>query len=285
MVNRGEVKYVFWDVDGTMYRKGVEYREGVGSIQTAHDFFRYLTHIMLKQGCQPAEVYSTLTSEYRGFIESKTLKQRVSEIPLEERQEWDFAVNQVGSNGGALKHLHHLEKTGNENLLHNMLAHIDFSGTLDRDPALLNIFQYLRTCGYVLAIITSEVYATVEVVAAALGFSISDFQVGADPMHPELFSVNDNMYYPIFCKNNSVSKPDCDAFLKAMRVLNISEPRECVYIGDRFANDVVPSITCGWQSVLITNDDDGIQTVSTDVGDAVSSYTKIGTLTDLKLIL
>ncbi len=285
MINRDEVKYVFWDVDGTMYSKGIEYREGVGSIQTAHDFFRYSIHVLLKQGAQPAAIFSTLTVEYRELIKSKTLKQRVAEIPIKEKQEWDFVVDKVGSNGRALEYLYHLKKSGHENLLYEMLAYIDFGGTLNCNTELLSVFEYLGNRGYILAIITSEVYATVEAVSFALGFNIFDFQVGEDPMHPELFSTKDGRYYPIFCKNNSLSKPNCDAFLKSMKVLQITIPRECVYIGDRFVNDVVPATTCGWQSVLITNKNDGIQSVSAEANGKVINYTKVGTLADLKIVL
>ena len=67
------IEHVIFDVDGTMYRKDLEYRPGKGSIQTAHDFFKYKAHEMLARGKNPLEIKKELAEEYQERARGGTL--------------------------------------------------------------------------------------------------------------------------------------------------------------------------------------------------------------------
>ena len=271
-----KIEHIIFDADGTLYRKDVEYNPKTGSIQTAHDFFRYIAHQMLKEGIAPREVSASLVDEYKQRIQKGTLKERVALIEASDRDEWDRLVDEYGANGEVFNHHHRLKEQGIENFLHNMLSNINFRITLDKDPELLKTFDYLKAKGYNLGILTSEVYSTIEDVAAAMGFEMDGFHIGSDHTHPDLFSESDGRHYPIICRNNSIAKPSLDGFEKVMRILGIEDPTTIVYIGDSKKKDVVPPLRCGWQAVHVLNDDSPIRQDTVNVDGKGMNYTKIG---------
>lgn len=285
MLEKDAISHVIFDVDGTMYRKNIEYNPQTGTIQTAHDFFRYLLHIMLKQGVDPEEIPLILVPEYKTRISEGTLKQKVQEIPTSAKEELDELIKEYSSNGNVFGQWHRLRERGLPNLLHKMLAEIDFSQTLARDERLLEVFSYLRSQEYGLGIITSEVYGTVEVIASTLDFNIADFQLGNDPRHSDFYSESDQRFYPILCRNNCRPKPDPEGFRKVARILEVDEPRSLLYVGDRIKNDIVPSLSCGWQAVLVTGNDNGISSQNICIDGQEHVYTTIGSVCDLSKII
>lgn len=270
------IKHIIFDVDGTLYRKDIEYNPKLGSIQTAHDFFRYVAHQMLKRGTAPEEVSASLVNEYKQRIQDGTLKERVTSIEVSDRKEWKRLVEEYGANGKVFDYYHGLKEKGFENFLHKMLSNIDFRRTLDRDQKLLETFDYLKHKGYNLGILTSEVYSTIEDVATAMGFDLADFYLGNNPTHLDLYSESDKMHYPIICRNNSIAKPNADGFEKVMRILSIEKPQTIVYVGDDKKKDVEPPLKCGWQAVHVLNDDSSTQSETIKINGEERSYTRIG---------
>ena len=280
-----EIKHIIFDVDGTLYRKDVEYNPMAGSIQTAHDFFRYMAHQMLKRGIAPDEVSTSLVDEYKQRIQEGTLKERVASIETPDIEEWDRLVDQYGANGKVFDYHHKLKEQGIENFLHKMLANIDFRITLGKDSKLLETVDYLQSKGYDLGILTSEVYSTIEDVAAAMGFDLEYFHIGNDVSHSDLFSKSDQKNYPIICRNNSIAKPSTDGFEKVMRILGVENPKTIVYIGDSKKKDVIPALRCGWQAVHVLNDGSPMKPGTVDIDGREVGYTKMGNIYAVREIL
>lgn len=278
------VKHVIFDVDGTLYRKGVEYNQNTGSIQTAHDFFRYMAHQMLKGGTEPGEVSSFLVNEYVRRVGDGTLNERVALIGESEKQEWNALVDEYGANGKVFDYHHGLKERGFENFLHNMLANIDFRRTLDKDPELIKTLEHLKSGGYDLGILTSELYSTIQDVADAMGFDMEDFHIGDNPEHPDLFSESDSRHYPIICRNNSIAKPSTDGFERVMRILG-ANPEELVYVGDSKDKDIKPPLSLGWRAVLVLNKESPIKPAVIEVDGKEAGYTEIGYIYGLSEML
>ncbi|MEK6846496.1 MAG: HAD family hydrolase, partial [Nanoarchaeota archaeon] len=238
-----QVSQIFFDVDGTLYRKDVEYNPATGSLQIAHDFFRYSAHSQLKQSVPPSEVKARLVEEYFLMIRHGTLKERVAALSVEDKSEFEALVKKYGSNGNVFGEYHKLKELGQSNLLHEMLSNIDFSVTFQRDEKLVALVEQLKAKGYGLGVITSERYTKLKVVFPALGLNPQDF---CFKYHPELLS-SKGQFYPLLCRDNCISKPRLDGFIKAMRILEL--PQESfLYIGNRPAYDIVPALTMGWQA-------------------------------------
>ncbi len=286
MLKLNDLSAVLFDVDGTIYQKDVEYNPKTGSIQVAHDFFKYLAHQMLKEGIDPSEVSALLTREYQKRIREGTLKERVLSINPEERQEFDHLVEEYGANGRVFDHWHGLQEKGVQNFLHRLLSQIDFQATLGRDEKLLQLFDNLERKGYDLGIITSEVYDTIETMASAMGFDLERFFIGDNKQDPDLYSERDQRFYPFVCRNNSIAKPDLDGFRKVLRILGVNDPKRLVYVGDSLTKDIVPALNCGWNAVLVTNTpgfEVGMDTAI--VGSQEVSYFKIGSIHDLSEVV
>lgn len=43
ILKKSELTHIIFDIDGTLYNKKREYKPGKGSIEDAHEFFRYAT--------------------------------------------------------------------------------------------------------------------------------------------------------------------------------------------------------------------------------------------------
>ena len=244
MIDKKAITNIIFDVDGTIYRKDIEYNPRLGSIQTAHDFFKYLAHQMLSEGTEPKEVSESLAAEYKSRVNDGTLKEKVASIENSVIKGWDEIVDKEGggSNGKAFDAHYKLKANGHPNFLHRMLSNIDFRRTLDRDPKLLETFDYLEAQGYGLGFLTSEVYSTIEDVAVAMDFDLRRFHIGNDINHPDLFSETDDRHYPIICRNNSIAKPSTDGFDKVKRILGVEDSRTVVYVGDSKKKDVIPPL-------------------------------------------
>jgi len=275
------VKHIIFDVDGTLYKKDIEYNPKTGPIQTAHDFFRYGAHVMLTDRMEPREISDTLIENYKQSIHDGNLKEKVESIDPTIKEGWDALVKEYGANGKVFDFHHGLTEIGINNFLHEMLAHIDFKATLDKDKELLKTFDYLKSKGYDMGFLTSEVFSTIEDVASAMGFELSDFYIGDDPNHPELAGPDDN-HYPIICRDNCIAKPDHDGFEKVMRILG-AEPDSLVYVGDSMVKDVIPPLECGWQAIHVLGGPTESSIVK--IGDAKRTYTKIGNIYALRDIL
>jgi len=263
-------------VDGTMYRKDKVYNPSVGSIQTAHDFFRYGAHNALTQGEDPAQASSRLVSEYQNGIKNGTIPTKVAGIDESVREEWDALVEQYGSNGRVFDNHHRLKEQGVHNYLHRMIAQIDFTQTLVRDEQLSSMFEDLVDKGYTLGIVTSEVHSTVVDVAKTLGFDMSLFHIGV--AHPETYSRQDGRFYPIMCRNNHQSKPSLDGFEKIMRLTGCDDPNEFVYIGDSIKKDIIPPLRLGWSAIHVVNDTSDLVMKEITVDNQTKDYTQIGSV-------
>ncbi|MBU0665757.1 MAG: HAD family hydrolase [Nanoarchaeota archaeon] len=233
----GSIEVVVFDVDGTLYRKDIEYTPGHGSVQTAHDFFRFLAFQRLRtQGAVPSEVSQRLIDEYGQRVEDGTLVDVVASIPDEIRGDYTGLVNHYGSNGKVF-----LNKFGTESsFLQQMLSHIKFDTILGADPRLQKTFDTLRQRGYRLGILTTEVYDTVAQVADVVGFQLGQFDM----------DTGDN--YRILCAENVTDKkPSPEGFHRIVELYGVQNPRSVVYVGDHFGKDVEAPLKAGLQAVHV----------------------------------
>ncbi len=182
-----KVDKIGFDVDGTLYRKDIEYIPGHGSVQDSHDFFRFSAFDRLKNGQRANQVAEELVALYRKEMREGTLKDFVRSIPDQLKIEWaEIIAKHGGSNGKALMKGFGTDST----FLHEMLANIDFDFILAADPKLRQLIEKLKGKGYKLGILTTEVYDTVQKVMRILGLDLADFSINTGHPIPILTAEN-----------------------------------------------------------------------------------------------
>ncbi len=64
--NKSKIEYVIFDVDGALYHKQREYPSKQGTVEEAHEFFRYITYIKAVGGRFPTEeTFQEISAEFR----------------------------------------------------------------------------------------------------------------------------------------------------------------------------------------------------------------------------
>lgn len=233
--NPKEIKYIFFDVDGTLYNKQKEYFPGRGSIADSHNFLRYFAYQKAVEGV--LNFADAVVKEYRKHIQEGTLVQAVQQIPEGIKQEYDNLVIRHGSNGKVFAH----EFCTDSSFLARIINKIDFKSILPKDQELQNMINQLKGSSYKLGILTTEVYGTVEQVFDALGLSVQDF------------SVDTGTKYPIFCAENIANKkPSNEGFMRIIESTKPEHPGQILYVGDHIKKDVEAAMKNGLQAALIT---------------------------------
>lgn len=266
-----KIEIVVFDVDGTFYNKEQEYISGVGSIQTAHDFFRYLAFQRLCKGTDsPQKIAEDLVSEYHKRIIDQTLKKRVASISDSKKARYANILTLYKSNGQLFTGEFGVSST----YLHEMLKYIKFESVLKANPELQSTFSYLKAKGYDLGILTTEVFETVKAVADVMGFDLSDFYM------------NTGDKYQILCAENvKQKKPSLEGFIRLNQIYGVDDPSKIVYVGDVFSKDVEPPLKCGQQAIQIVNSGSPFSIASVNVDGIEKEYAKINCIYLLKEIL
>ena len=272
MFEASRIEHVIFDVDGTLYDKSIEYKPGRGSIQTAHDFFRFLAWQHLKESGSADEVALALVKEYKERAAvAGALSQRVEKIREDLKSEFLQKVEQHGSNGKVFVNEFRLDSGY---LNGELLQHIEFGSILPRDPKLRDLFLTLKERGYGLGILTTEAYQTVVAVANALGFDLG------------MFSMPTGDHFPILCSENVKNKkPSPDGFLRLIDIYKTRDPKAIVYVGDHFGKDVEAALKVGLQAVHVTTGVKDIEYVSVMVDGTTREYAKIRNICVLEQIL
>lgn len=262
---------VIFDIDGTLYVKDIVYSKGNGSIQTAHDFFRFSAYDKLSKGDYYDIISKQLVRQYSDLIKKGSLADVVKSIPELLKNNYLRLVEKYGSNGKVFVG----EFNTDSKFLHSMLKHINFTSILKEDVDLQNVFSYLKNKGKSLGILTTEVYETAKIISDALGFNLADFKMATGDK------------YDILCSENvKEKKPSLEAFLRLKEIYSPKNPRSIVYVGDNFGKDVEAAIKAGLQAIHVINaensfvDYDVVTLGTTDV-----EYAKISSIYKLTELL
>lgn len=236
--NLNLVKYIVFDVDGTLYDKNKIYDYSYGSIQESQDFFRFLAYDKLKKTNKSLEeVAKELVLEYNLNMDSGELLNSINTVHGDIREEYLEKIKKYGSNGKVFVN----EFNSDSKYLHkNMLSHIRYDLILKPDINLKKIFKYLINKKYKLAMLTTETFNTVEKVSNAMNFDLN------------MFYMNTNSKYPILCSENvKEKKPSSEGFEKILESFNVKNPKEVIYIGDSFEKDIEAPLKLGIQAIHV----------------------------------
>jgi len=265
------LKHIVFDVDGTLYTKDFEYSPGNGSIQTAHDFFRFLAFQRLKNGNKsPFEISQSLIKEYQLNTKNNNLKEIVKSIPQDLKNDYESLVKKYGSNGKVFVG----ELRVDSGYLHQMLSFIDFGAILAPDTKLKQLIKKLDKNGYDLGILTTEVYSTIEKVFNSLGINLNDF----------VMPTGDK--YKILCSENvKQKKPSPEGFERLKEIYGADNPREIVYVGDVLEKDIEPSLKSGLQAVHVSSSEPRVTFQVADIDTCKKEYAKVNSIYDLEELL
>lgn len=269
-----DATHVVFDVDGTLYDKRREYLPGRGSIEGAHEFFRYATFsAALEQGhiSDEDELVERVVTEYQRRNRNWSLLCAIGKFPERLRHNYHQLVRKHGSNGKVFVN----EFGADSGFFARIVGQTDFRSILAVDKKLQAMVGDLKIRGYKLGILTTEIYSTVEIVFDILGLSIDDFRMdtGTD--------------YPLLCSENVAdSKPSPEGFLRLIEINGVDSARKIVYVGDDFKKDVEASLKVGLQAVHVTYD--GTEYISFEectVEGKRKKYVKIDKVCDLVTVL
>ena len=266
--DKDTINAVIFDVDGTLYQKDNKSTDGCGSIQDAHDFFRYSAFQRLSLGIPVEDVSRFLIDDYRERSKDHTLTEAIESIPLKIRLEFDELVKKYKSNGNVFR----IEFGTSSTYLHNMLEKIRFDLILKRDEELIKTIEYLKQKEYNLGILTTETPRTVRTVLDTLGLNYKDF----------LMDTGDE--YGILCSENVKNKkPSQEGFERLIEIYHPTDPRRIVYVGDDLDKDVKAAMSCGLQAIHISNPEKESDTRK--INDEELEYKIIKRIYDLRTIL
>jgi FMN phosphatase YigB (HAD superfamily) len=274
-MNPSNISHIFFDVDDTLYDKLFVSDPSIGSVQDSHDFFKYKAHALLSQGFDPLSVHNLLVCDYDDLVDNNFLAAAVKIIPADLKREFDALTKEHGANGRVFDNYWGLMDKGVTNYLHNMLQHVAFDRILTRDNELVETINHLKAEGYVLGIMTTEVYKTVEDTLKILGLDIDDFAFKNPQSHPELKSKNGNEYYPVLSRDNIVhSKPHPEGFEKISAVSG--EPfYRIVYVGDSVGKDIKPALRLGMNAIHINRKEQGMHTKILSIDGSDKEYIQV----------
>ncbi len=274
--DKDTIDTVVFDVDGTLYDKNIEYNYGHGSIQTAHDFFRFFAWMKINGGEKPREVSKSLVEQYQQIIncpeKNKSLQKSIDEIPEEIKNEYLMKVDEYGSNGKVFAN----EFRQDSKYLHReMLQHIDYSSVLADDPKLGILLESLKSRRYKLGILTTETEKTVKDVALVMGIDMS------------LISMDTGDEYNFLCSENvKEKKPSPEGYLKLIKIYNkTGREKDIVYVGDHLKKDIIAPMKLGLQAIHVLNIDQKPSLETVKIDGNLLQYVQIGRVYDLMDIL
>ncbi len=263
-LNNQDLESVLWlwfDVDGTLYNKRNEYVSGNGSIQDAHDFFRFSAWDRIKKGGDPYSTAQELVSIYFDLVAKHALRQASISISQDSKAAYLELLRQCqGANGQVFAREFGLE-TG---FLHRtMLEHIDYSQLLARDEQLILLFEQLYSSGLNLGIFTTETKFTVKKILHVLGVDTDIFK------------------FVVCSEDVRQKKPSLEGY---NHILSLSQtpPSLQAYIGDIISKDIKPSLSTGMQAIHVSYDNSGeVSVKSCTVDNGTKQYLQIDTVYQL----
>lgn len=242
---KSELTHVIFDVDGTLYDKKREYKLGKGSIEDAHEFFRYNTFsqaLESKRKFNQDDLINRVVEEYKKRNREGTLLKAIEKFPGEIKNRYKELLKKHGSNGKVFVN----EFDADSGFFARIVGNVDFEAILTEDKELQKMVQELKQKGYKLGILTTEVYNTVQTIADILGISLDDFKLETGTQ------------YPMLCSENvKEKKPSPEGFQKLIHLTNVVSPKQIVYVGDHFKKDIEASLNCGLQAVQVAYDGTG----------------------------
>lgn len=271
---KSELTHIIFDIDGTLYNKKREYKPGKGSIEDAHEFFRYSTFskaLESKGMFDHDDLTNRVVEEYKKRNKEGTLLKAVEEFPEELKKRYKELLKKHGSNGKVFVN----EFGTNSSFFAKIVGNVDFKVILTEDKELQKMVKELKQKGYKLGILTTEIYETVQTVADILGISLDDFKLETSTR------------YPMLCSENvKEKKPSPEGFKKTIQITNVKSPRQIVYVGDHFKKDIEASLNCGLQAVQVTYDGtEKISFESCPIKEKQEQFAKIDGVYDLTKIL
>jgi FMN phosphatase YigB (HAD superfamily) len=262
------IEVIIFDMDGTLYQKGIEHIAGSGQIKTIHDFFRYLAFDRLKNTHDlPEKISATLIHEYKTRAKDQTLVDAIRNVSERTRNRLDQLVKQYGSNGRVFSGEFQVHTT----FLHHMVENIDFDSVLVQDKELQGMIKYLKA-KYKLGILTTDTFSTLTKVTKALGLNLEDFYM------------NTSDHYPVLCAENvRQKKPSLDGFRRIAKIYPVDDTRKIAYIGDHFEKDIKTSLRCGFQAIHVTPGNSGVKEAA--IGNTKFEYARIENIYALQTLL
>lgn len=271
---KSEITHIIFDVDGTLYNKKREYKLGKGSIEDAHEFFRYtaFSQALNSKGVfNQDDLTNKVVEEYKKRNKEGMLLKAIEEIPQDLKNSYKELLKKHGSNGKVFVN----EFGTDSGFFAKIVGNVDFETILTEDKELQKLVQELKQEGYKLSILTTEIYNTVQTVADVLGLSLNDFKIETGTQ------------YPILCSENvKEKKPSPEGFQRLIQITNVISPRQIVYVGDDFKKDVEAPLNCGLQAIQVTYDGTGkISFESCPIKEEQEQFAKIDKVYDLTKVL
>lgn len=253
---------IVFDVDGTLYDKNQEKDSRIGSIQTAHDFFRFNAFKMIEQGIKIELIPEILINQYFDLNSKNNLKNNVELIDAQLIKKYEQHLKKYGSNGKVFS-----ERFGtNSNFLHYLLSHIQFENILGENKMLVQTVNNLKK-NHELGILTTEVYSTAKKVIGLIGLDLTDFQMKTGDK------------YGILCSENVPNKkPSPDGFIKLKEIYNSNE---IIYVGDHLVKDIKTAIDNNIHAVQVLNNNQSPQQTKKEIKSKTYSFPTIGRIHQL----
>ncbi len=239
-MNWKNIKYVIFDVDGTLYGKKREYIPGRGTVQNSHEFFRYSAFSKAREEGipDPEALANEVIQEYKEHIQNNTLLEAIASFPEEMKMHYDNLLEQYHSNGKLFTNIFDTDA----GFVARLVGNTDFASILAEDKELCGLVEYLDD-KYQLGIMTSEVFSTVEKVTNALAIPLSAFHMKTD-----------TPFLVICSEVVKDKKPSLEPFEKILEITG-AHPSEIVYVGDLYHSDVVPATSLGMNVIHISTDE------------------------------
>ncbi len=271
VIDKSSIEKVVFDMDGTLYRKDIEYSHGAGTIQTAHDFFRFLAYDrMTKNKDLPEKILDELVQEYHTRTKNMTLQQAIDNVPDETKTSYLKLVEEYSSNGKVFA-----GEFGTSNtFLHQMIENIDYDSILVENPQLQQTMQHLKNQDYGLGILTTDTFGTLSKVMKVLGLNLEDFHM------------NTGDEYPVLCAENvPQKKPSPDGFNRIAEIYQDVDPSTILYIGDHFEKDIETSLRAGFQAIHVVPSGPKMELKTADIDGTQKEYIQVNDVSVVKDLL
>jgi hypothetical protein len=259
---RDKIKYLFWDVDGTFFRKTPE-------INRAQKLLFYNAFHLLGKG----------VSHEPGNIRNSLVFRNMENVPPELAGRYEAMMIVDGKKGGkyASNGLLLMGEFGvSREYGPLLLSNVPYGELLGKDEGLICMFAQFAEQFPALkhSILTDDVYETVSAVCAALGLDMEFFRepeidrlypfhsecgVGVTGVTGDSIRAIAKGKPGILCAYNTLAnKPDNPEHKPFRQMLEVSglqdEPSSLLYIGDSQEKDILPAKAQGITTALVWSD-------------------------------
>ncbi|NYZ61051.1 HAD family hydrolase [Candidatus Micrarchaeota archaeon] len=247
---RDVIKHVFWDVDGTLFRK----TSAVDNAQLLllYNAF-YMCRHMPERAQNPFDVHKNLV-----FPTLESVPQEVKDELNALEAHKDRNPNGKYKSRGAI----FVGEFGKDQAYSpKVISTMDYGPILPRDERLIAMFKLLmeRYPHIRHSLMSNDVRESTDSVFLALGLDISQFlNARVDELFPPNLNMARGSKYAaggvgMLCPYNlRARKPSKDAFRQILEVAGMeSEPERVIHIGDSEIKDVIPPKELGMTTVLV----------------------------------